>query len=209
MVNVTKPKGLTRPTRGKQRAASPVAAISTEPHVDHGDEVSRYLDNYHRHYVADSVDDIYFRLTRATVFAGRKWRKLANDELRRIGQSQARWETLFMIAFSGGEIPQSQLARMLSIEGPTMVRMLEVLENDGLIERKTDPADGRQTRNRITRAGEAALLQIKDITNALRIDVLRDISLADIAITQRVLSRMIRRLDLIRGSDTYTPMAPE
>jgi len=153
-----------------------------------------YLANYHRHYDANSVDDIQFRLTRAIVVAGREWRKLCNDKLRDIGQTQARWETLFLVSFSGNDAPQSELARLIGIEGPTLVRMLDVLEQDGLIRRRQSEADRRVTLNSLTEKGEAAIEEIKQITNALRREVLDDLPSEELAIAQRVLSRIIGKL---------------
>lgn len=153
------------------------------------------LENHYKHYTAGSVDEIYFRLTRAVVLAARKWRKHANNRLRSIGQSQARWETLFIISFAGGRIAQRQLAKKLSIEAPTLVRMLDTLAKDGLIKRIPDENDKRVVHNELTDEGEKAVEQIKQLTNDLRLELLRGLSLPDMEVTQRVLYQLIMRLD--------------
>ena len=155
----------------------------------------RYLDDYHRHYPEASRDDLYFRLTRSIVIAGRRWRKLANGRIKAIGQTMARWETLFLVAFSRDALTQRELAQMISIEGPTMVRMLDLLAQEGLIERRQSEGDRRVTTNTITPAGERVVSDIKAVTDALRIELLRDIDPADLEVCLGVLTRIIQRLD--------------
>ncbi len=153
------------------------------------------LAEYHRHYPRGSEAEGYFRLTRSIVLAGRRWRKLADKRIRLLGQSMARWETLFLVAFSGDARTQRELASLISIEGPTLVRMLDVLAQEGLIERFQNGADRRMTTNRMTPAGDVVVAQIKDVTDALRIDVLRGLDPADPETCRRVLAQIIARLD--------------
>jgi MarR family transcriptional regulator for hemolysin len=166
--------------------------------ADSLDEPERYLAEFHRHYPAESEREIQFRLTRAIVLAARRWRKLADKRIRAMGQSMARWETLFLVAFSGDELTQRELARLISIEGPTMVRMLDLLAQEGLIERRQSESDRRMTSNSVTPAGAAIVEQIKDVTDGLRAQVLRDIDPADMEACQRVLGKIIARLDELR-----------
>ena len=110
----------------------------------------------------------YFQLTRSIVLAGRRWRKLADKRIKRLGQSMARWETLFLVAFSGDDRTQRELARLISIEGPTLVRMLDVLAQEGLVARKQSESDRRMTTNTITPEGERLVGAIKATTDELR-----------------------------------------
>lgn len=166
-----------------------------------------YLERYYQHYKPGTIDELYFQLTRAIVLAGRKWRKLANDRLREINQSQARWETLLMLSFSEGDVLQSEMARRLSIEGPTLVRMLETLAEEGFIERRQSPEDRRVKINTLTPKGHSAVKDIKRITDAMRFEALHDISLEDMATTRRVLTAFMDRIEALdeeytRGTET-------
>src|ERR1700751_2596966 len=91
------------------------------------------LPKYPRLYAGSDVDDLYYRATRDIVVAGRRWRKLANERIRPTGHTMARWETLFLVAFSDHALTQGELARLLNVEGPTLVRMLDVLQKENLI----------------------------------------------------------------------------
>lgn len=162
------------------------------------EETERHLLNYKLHFSESGGDDQFFRTTRAIVTAARRWRKLANDRVKPVGQTMARWETLFLVAFTGDDLTQSELAHLISVEGPTMVRMLDVLARDGLIERCQSEADRRVTTNRITAKGTKVIADLMTITNDLRREVLADIDRDKLAITIEVLGEILRKLDEIR-----------
>jgi MarR family transcriptional regulator for hemolysin len=158
----------------------------------------RHLVGYHKHFRKGTADDTYFRITRALVVAARRWRKVANERVKELGQTMARWETLFLVAYSDDELTQSELARLISVEGPTMVRMLDVLAKDGLIERRQSDTDRRMTTNRITPKGELVIDEIMAMTNLLRADLLRDIDPDKLTVFLEVLSRILLKLDEMR-----------
>jgi len=143
-------------------------------------------------------DDLYYRTTRDIVVSGRRWRKLANERIKAAGQTMARWETLFLVAFSDHALTQSELAPLIGIEGPTLVRMLDLLAQEGLIERRRSTTDRRMTTNSITPAGREVIDQIMAITNGLRAEVMQDIDPAELETTVRVLAKIIDRLDEMR-----------
>lgn len=170
-----------------------------EPDQGYGlDGSDPHLANYRDEFRAGTDDDTYFRATRAIVVAARRWRKVANDRVKAVGQTMARWETLFLVAYSGQDLTQGELARLISVEGPTMVRMLDILARDGLIERRQSTADRRVTINTITPKGKTVIRDIMAITNTLRAELLDDIEPEKLAITIETLSRILRRLDELR-----------
>jgi MarR family transcriptional regulator for hemolysin len=160
------------------------------------DLAQRHLSNFYRNgEVPDARDLINFRTTRALVVAARRWRKLANDRIKGIGQSMARWETLYLMAAHDEDLSQGELAQVVGVEGPTMVSMLNSLAKDGLIERQQSSLDRRVTLNRITEKGWRATRDIMAITNGLRGELLRDIDPDKLAITLEVLESIHARLD--------------
>ncbi|MEH3107707.1 MAG: MarR family transcriptional regulator [Sphingomonas fennica] len=185
-----------RAPRGRDVLSEQVARFVAPDDVDGAVAASdRHLMNYHRHFSTTDGDDAHFRATRAIVVAARRWRKLANERVKAIGQTMARWETLFLVAFTGNDLTQSELARLISVEGPTMVRMLDVLARDGLIERHQSSTDRRVTVNRITEKGTAVIGEMMEITNALRAEVIRDIDPDELAVCVSVLNKILKRLD--------------
>lgn len=79
-----------------------------------------------------------------------------------------------------------------------MVRMLDSLARDGLIDREQSAQDRRVTVNRITPAGEKAIQEIMAITNDLRGEILEDIEPERLAVTYEVLSQILKRLGQMR-----------
>lgn len=161
-------------------------------------QAERHLVGYHKHFRKGTADDTYFRVTRALVVAARRWRKVANERVKELGQTMARWETLFLVAYSDDELTQSELARLISVEGPTMVRMLDVLARDGLIERQQSDTDRRVTTNRITPEGEQVIDEIMAVTNILRAELLHDIDADKLTVFLEVLAQILRKLDQMR-----------
>lgn len=160
--------------------------------LDHSD---KHLRNYHRLNPDSHDDDLYFRMTRALVVAARRWRKVANDRLKPLEQTMVNWEALYLVAYSGEELNQSQLSRVLGVHGPTMLRMLDALARQDLIERQQSSEDRRVTINRITPKGRAVITRIMRMTNELRREVLEGINPRDLATTVRVLVQMLAALE--------------
>jgi MarR family transcriptional regulator, transcriptional regulator for hemolysin len=77
-----------------------------------------------------------------------------SDALAAVGGSVPTW--LILTSLNGESWPaQHQLARSLGIEGPTLTRHLDGLEQAGLVTRSRDPNDRRAVRVELTDAGNA------------------------------------------------------
>jgi DNA-binding MarR family transcriptional regulator len=57
---------------------------------------------------------------------------------------------------------QSDLTKVLRVDASATTRMVKVLEHDGLIERKTDPADNRRTLVYLTEAGRVKVADLSE-----------------------------------------------
>ncbi|KRA82715.1 hypothetical protein ASD76_01065 [Altererythrobacter sp. Root672] len=135
------------------------------------------------------------RLTVHLVLAARRWRSLLDEQLRLIGQSAARMEALAAIINSPSLSAQVDIAKRLRIEGPTMTRMLDTLEKDGLVERLPDPSDRRSKLLRLTRAGETALEEIFEIADTMRTRLLEGLPADKVDELDGFLEVLIGRLD--------------
>jgi MarR family transcriptional regulator, transcriptional regulator for hemolysin len=77
-----------------------------------------------------------------------------SDALAEVGGSVPTW--LILTSLKGEAWPaQHQLARALGIEGPTLTRHLDGLEQAGLVTRSRDQNDRRAVRVELTEAGSA------------------------------------------------------
>jgi MarR family transcriptional regulator for hemolysin len=94
-------------------------------------------------------------------FVGR-WLALAHKVVRaevdarlvEVGGSLSTWIVL-RNADRDPPLSQRELARALGVEGPTLVRHLDRLATEGLVERRRDPHDRRETRVHVTARGVA------------------------------------------------------
>jgi len=128
-------------------------------------------------------------------FVARRWRNLMNEELRAVGQSQARWGVLYWINVFGDTVNQTELADRIGVEQPTLGRVLRDLEAEGLIERAMGSADRRAKVIRLTAAAKPVMKQINRIQDAVRARLLRDIDPTDLTVCMSVFAQILANMD--------------
>src|SRR5690606_38856216 len=69
-------------------------------------------------------------------------RKRFDQRTRSLGTTRAQWRVLFWLARQPG-MNQARLAEMLEVEPITLCRMIDRMEQSGLVRREPDPADRR------------------------------------------------------------------
>lgn len=72
----------------------------------------------------------------------RLMRRRFDERARQIGTTRAQWRTLTTLSRNEG-LNQGALADLLEVEPITLCRMIDRLEESGLVERRRDPADRR------------------------------------------------------------------
>ncbi|WP_418319770.1 transcriptional regulator SlyA [Piscinibacter sakaiensis] len=123
--------------------------------------------------------------------AGRGWRAELDARLVPFGLTQARWLTLYHLARGGGNgLPQTALAEGVGVQGPTLVRTLDRLESDGLVERRDSLDDRRAKSIHVTAAAAPVLKRIQSVADQVRTDLLAGVSNAEIAVCLRVFERI-------------------
>lgn len=125
------------------------------------------MDFNSRHFPDGSVAERNFRFTRTFRAAFHVWRHLLERRLREFGLTRAKWSVLSAIILSGEGRNQNELARQIGIEGPTLVRLLDDLEQASLVARRPDPNDRRAKLIVATDAGrdlaEILVRETKDV----------------------------------------------
>lgn len=124
----------------------------------------------------------------------RKIRTIFDARVREKGLTLARARTLLKIA-KGEAGNQKQLAEELEIETATLVRLIDGLEAQGLIERREVEGDRRAKQVVLTPAGT----RLAEIVDAMVIqigrDVLGGIGQKDLQVAHMVLRRMAESLE--------------
>ncbi len=73
----------------------------------------------------------------------RRWRRALDAHLVASGLSDATWVPLVHLHELGDGVTQKQLAARVGLDGSSLVRLLDILSRQGLLERRTDTADAR------------------------------------------------------------------
>lgn len=120
----------------------------------------------------------------------RLWRGLLDERLRPLGLSHARWMVLLHLSRRGDGVVQKALADWLGIEGPTLVRQLDRMADDGWLERRESGNDRRAKTIHLTRQARAAVKKIDAVAASLRNELLQGIKASDIDACLRVMRRI-------------------
>src|SRR5215468_11292352 len=102
----------------------------------------------------------------------RRLRQAVDAELQIFGLTEATWRPLAYVGKLGGGVRQKELATALSIEGPTLVRLLDNLERRGLIERREDETDRRARGIHLTKAGRDLAVRVAKVGTEIQARVL-------------------------------------
>lgn len=121
----------------------------------------------------------------------RRWRKLLDERLKDLGVTQARWTTMFYLQRGGEGLTQRELAKLMAIENPTLVRLLDSLEQQDLIERRPCPKDRRARRLHLTPAGTSFMKVLNERAEQLRDEMLDGLSDEAISNTVEVFHKIL------------------
>lgn len=176
----------------KKAPAAPATALRWEPTVSPTGELL-----LRRREVIEpgGREDMHYTFSQSLIFLARRWRNLMNQELSRVGQSQARWGTLYWIDVFGDSLNQTELADRIGVEQQTLGRVLRDLQSEGLIERVASKHDQRAKVIRLTPAADPVMRQIVAIQETVRRKLLRDIPAEDLSICMSVFAAILANMD--------------
>jgi DNA-binding MarR family transcriptional regulator len=137
----------------------------------------------------DTEVELPARLRLAITRTARRLRQEAGDDL-----SPSMTAALATIHHHGPLAP-SRLAELERIKRPTATRVLRRLDDEGLVERLSDPADGRGALVSATPAGRALLRKLRARKNAYLARRLRELPPDDVAALERATAVLERLLE--------------
>ena len=112
--------------------------------------------------------DARARFAPLVAHVAREWRRAVDGRLQVYGLTEATWLPLLRIARSETPMRQNELAASLSLDGSSVVRLLDALENSGLIERCEDRADRRAKSLALTARGRRTVDQVERVSQEIR-----------------------------------------
>lgn len=130
----------------------------------------------------------------------RRWRHEVESSLAEAGLSDATWAPLVHLSEGGDGQSQKHLAARLGIDASSLVRLLDILERQSLIERRPDQNDGRARRVFLTPDGEARVAHIRNLLWQAEELLLADLSDEEAQVMLDCFARIDARITDIRGA---------
>jgi DNA-binding MarR family transcriptional regulator len=120
------------------------------------------------------------------------------------GVTRAQWKVLFKLSRRPG-LRQHELADLLEVEPITLSRIIDRLQEGGLVDRSSDPTDRRAWLLHVTATAEPLVAKLKRLADEMIAEAFAGIDGKDIEITRRVLSQArenaLRNMELNRAAN--------
>jgi MarR family transcriptional regulator for hemolysin len=125
----------------------------------------------------------------------RGWRAELDRRLAGMGLSQARWLVLLHLARFDEAPTQRELAQSVGVEGPTLARLLDSLESQGLVQRQAVLEDRRAKKIVLCAPARPLIEQIETIATQLRHELFEGVDEADLKVCMRVHGHILNNLE--------------
>ena len=126
--------------------------------------------------------------------AAHGWRTALDRRLRPLGYSRSRWMVLLHVSRNDA-ITHRELAERLGIEAPTLVRLIDRMEAEGLLNRRASETDRRVKHLHLTPEGSKEVERIRASAADLRKEILSGLSKAEISATLNIIQQIRSKLE--------------
>jgi MarR family transcriptional regulator, transcriptional regulator for hemolysin len=133
------------------------------------------------------------QLVAQLVESSRILRNYIDHRAKERGTTRAQWVVLFRLRTQEG-LSQVDLAEVLELQPISLVRLLDRLVEQGLLERRHDPKDRRANQLFLTEAGRRLVDDLDSLRDAIAVDVLHDIPDEAIATSLKTLQDIKDRI---------------
>lgn len=136
------------------------------------------------------------QLSEALHLAAHGWRTALDRRLRPLGYSRSRWMVLLHVSRCDG-ISHRLLSERLGIEAATLVRLVDRMEEEGLLKRSTDACDRRVKHLHMLAAGRKEVERIWESASRLRHEILSGFTEVELNTTFNVLQIIRGKLETL------------
>lgn len=136
-----------------------------------------------------SLSSLRAEFTVELATTSRKVRTLFDGMVRERGLTLSRARALLHLS-RHAPINQTELAAVLEIEGSSVVRLLDGLEEQGLVERNAVEGDRRAKQVSLTEAASAQVGELQQVLDALRGQALRGVDRQELEVALGVLRKV-------------------
>ncbi|MFZ5718666.1 MAG: MarR family winged helix-turn-helix transcriptional regulator [Pseudomonadota bacterium] len=127
---------------------------------------------------------------RELVLVARYWRSALDERLREIGLNHMRWAVLDSLRDSAGGVSQTALAAAAGVEPATLVRMIDSMTMDGLVERRPSKEDRRMNLIHMTAEATRLFDRVEQLESELRRSLLAQFRDDEISAVHEILYRL-------------------
>lgn len=124
----------------------------------------------------------------------KRWRQQFDERLKNLGLTEARWCALYWLYAAREGLSQTALAERAGVEAATLVRTLDLLEQQGLVRREPSPRDRRVNLVRITAAATPLVERVEALEEELASEAFEDFSVDEYQALVTLLQRVRMRL---------------
>ncbi|MGO4998729.1 transcriptional regulator SlyA [Oceanisphaera sp. W20_SRM_FM3] len=128
----------------------------------------------------------------------RQWRAVNDERLKPLALTQSRWLTLSHLKYEDGLL-QHQLARLVGVESPSLVRTLDGLEQLGMVERRPCENDRRGKTVHLTEHVGDIMKEMDKVLDATRSQVLAGLTEHEVAEFTRLAEHIADNLQRLTG----------
>lgn len=122
------------------------------------------------------------------------FQKILDLELRKnVGVTISQWRVVVTLIQESG-LTQKEIADKIGVEGPSLVPMIDKMEEEGLLKRKPDSKDRRVNRIYLTAKADSLWNSMTDCALHIRKASAKDISESDLLTTLVTLRKISRNL---------------
>ena len=137
--------------------------------------------------------------------ASKSQERLAEVSIKKqLGLTPAQWKITLALSVTDG-LTQKELADKIYIDGSTLVPIIDKMEENGLVERKSDSNDRRLNRIFLTKKSESTVDSIIMIVLQLRKMIYRGISESDLDLVKNTLRTIIKNSETTLGEIKSSP----
>ena len=110
-----------------------------------------------------------------------------------LGVTRAQWKVLFRLSRNSG-LRQVELAEMLDIEPITLSRIVDRLEEAGLVRREADPTDRRAWRLELTDKAQPLISKLRKLADGLIEEAFDGLDDGELALMRATLTKIRENL---------------
>lgn len=140
--------------------------------------------------------EVEFALAQQMATVAGRWKARFGERVRRFDQSDGRWKALYALAGSPSGLIQNELAKRVGVQGPTLVKLLDGLEAQGLVSRRSVPGDRRAKVVVLEPEGRRILSELDRVASEMAGEIFGELSEQDLHAFRKALDQIASRLSV-------------